>query len=206
MRDLRHRQAALGGLAAGHRHRVVVEDLVGDVDAGRRGGAQRQQAGMGVGAVAEILEHMLFAGERRLPDPGHALGAHMRDRGRCGGSASTAPCRDSRCRPSRGCPRAPWSKCCAGSPSRNTACAAALSARCPRRAGRTLRAWPGAAPAPGCDGRACASAPPRRPQPWSASARLRSATAARRSRRACRPPTGAWTHRRCRECASTGPR
>ena len=69
----------------------------------------RQQAGMGVGAVAEILEHVLFAGERRLPDPGDALRAHMRDGRACGGSAPTAPCRDSRCRPWRGCPRAPWS-------------------------------------------------------------------------------------------------
>ena len=32
MRDLRHRQAAFGRLAAGHRHRIVVENLVGDVD------------------------------------------------------------------------------------------------------------------------------------------------------------------------------
>ena len=43
-------------LAAGHGDRVVVEDLVGDVDAGRDRLADRQQAGMVVGAVAEILE------------------------------------------------------------------------------------------------------------------------------------------------------
>jgi hypothetical protein len=35
---------------------------------------------MGVGAIAQILEHMLFAGERRLPDPGDAFRTHMRDR------------------------------------------------------------------------------------------------------------------------------
>ena len=35
---------------------------------------------MGVGAIAEILEHVLFIGERRLPDPGDAFRAHMRDR------------------------------------------------------------------------------------------------------------------------------
>src|SRR4051812_32006784 len=34
MRYLRNGQAALGGLAAGHGDRVIVEDLVGDVDAG----------------------------------------------------------------------------------------------------------------------------------------------------------------------------
>ena len=148
---------AFGRLAAGHRHRVVIEDLVGDVDAGSRRRADRQQAGMGVGAVAEILEHVLFAGERRLPDPGDAFRAHMRDRLRCGGSAPTAPCRDSRCRPWRGCPRGSWSRCCAGSPSRNTACAAALRRRRLPPAGRRLRVLRGAAPAPGCDGRACAS-------------------------------------------------
>src|SRR5262249_55678521 len=32
MRDLRHREAAFGGLAAGHRDPLVVEGLVGDVD------------------------------------------------------------------------------------------------------------------------------------------------------------------------------
>ena len=44
MRDLRHGRAAFGRLAAGHRDRVVVENFVGDVDARRRGGAQRQQS------------------------------------------------------------------------------------------------------------------------------------------------------------------
>ena len=60
VRDLRHGQAAFGRLAAGHRHRVIIEDLVGDVDAGSRRRADRQQAGMGVGAVAQILEHVLL--------------------------------------------------------------------------------------------------------------------------------------------------
>ena len=60
VRDLRDGQAAFGRLAAGHRDRVVVEDLVGDVDAGRSRRADRQQAGMGIGAVAQILEHVLL--------------------------------------------------------------------------------------------------------------------------------------------------
>ena len=33
-RNLGHREAALVALAAGHRHRVIEEDLVGDVDLG----------------------------------------------------------------------------------------------------------------------------------------------------------------------------
>src|SRR3546814_4580332 len=39
--------------------------------------ADRQQAGMEVGAVADIGEDVLFAGEGRLPDPGDAFRAHM---------------------------------------------------------------------------------------------------------------------------------
>ena len=34
---------------------------------------------MRIGAVAEILEDVLFVGERRLADPGDALAAHVRD-------------------------------------------------------------------------------------------------------------------------------
>src|SRR3546814_11508313 len=34
VRDLRHAQLDVDRLAAGHRHRIVSEDLVGDVDAG----------------------------------------------------------------------------------------------------------------------------------------------------------------------------
>ena len=61
MRDLPDRQPALGGLPTGHRDGIVIEDLVSDVDACRGGGADGQQAGMGVGAVAEVLEHMRLA-------------------------------------------------------------------------------------------------------------------------------------------------
>jgi hypothetical protein len=56
--DLRHREPAFVALASGHRDRVVVEDLVGDVDAGRGRGADRHVAGVVVGAVAEVLEHV----------------------------------------------------------------------------------------------------------------------------------------------------
>src|SRR3546814_2165907 len=53
VRDLRHAQLAVDRLAAGHRHRIVVEDLVGDVDAGGHRLPDRQRAGVEVGAVAQ---------------------------------------------------------------------------------------------------------------------------------------------------------
>ncbi len=76
-RDLRHAQRAVHRLAAGHRDRVVVEDLVGDVDAAGDRLADRQRAGVEVGAVAQVLEHVRRVGERRLPGPGHAFAAHV---------------------------------------------------------------------------------------------------------------------------------
>ena len=79
VRDVRHGQRAVDRLAAGHRDRVVVEDLVGDVDLGRDRLADRQRAGMEIGAVAEVLEHVLRFGERRLAAPGHAFAAHLRE-------------------------------------------------------------------------------------------------------------------------------
>ncbi len=118
----RHGEAALVALAAGHRDGVVEQDLVGDVDAGRGRGADRQIAGMVVGAVAEILEHVAALRERRLADPVRALAAHLGEAAAWSGP-STAPCNGSRCRHRRACPPAPWSRYCAGSRSRNTACA-----------------------------------------------------------------------------------
>ena len=79
VRDLRHAQRAVDRLAAGHRDRVVVEDLVGDVDAGGDRLADRERAGMEVRAVAEVLEHVRRFGERRLARPGHAFAAHVRE-------------------------------------------------------------------------------------------------------------------------------
>ena len=80
--DLQHR-VALGPLAdllaAGHRHRVVVEHLVGDVHARGDALADGQQAAVEVGAVAEVGEDVLVVRERRLADPGHALAAHLRE-------------------------------------------------------------------------------------------------------------------------------
>ena len=120
--DLRHRDVAVIVLAAGHGDGVVEQDLVGDVDAGLDGGADRERARMIVGAVAEILEHVGARGERRLADPVGALGAHL-GVARASSGPSTGPCNGSRCRHRRGCLRAPPSRNCAGSPSRNTECA-----------------------------------------------------------------------------------
>ncbi|MBA7466074.1 hypothetical protein ES707_01247 [subsurface metagenome] len=77
--DLLRRQFAVDVLAAGHRGRVVIEQLVGDVGAGGDRLADRQRAGMEIGAVAEIGEDMLFLGEGRHAHPRHALAAHMRE-------------------------------------------------------------------------------------------------------------------------------
>jgi hypothetical protein len=80
LRDLHH-AVALGPLAhllaAGHGHRVVVEQLVGDVHARRDALANGQDAAVEVGAVAQVGEHVLVVAEGLLADPGHALAAHL---------------------------------------------------------------------------------------------------------------------------------
>src|SRR5690606_37541937 len=75
--NVRDRQRAVHRLAAGHGHRVVVEDLVGDVHLRGDGLADRQRAAVEVGAVAEVLEHVLRLGERRLARPGDAFATHV---------------------------------------------------------------------------------------------------------------------------------
>jgi hypothetical protein len=67
-------------LAAGHRDRVVVEDLVGDVHAGRDRGTYREDATVVVRAIPQVGERVLLLGERRLADPRYAFGAHVRER------------------------------------------------------------------------------------------------------------------------------
>ncbi len=76
-RDLVGREIAVVVLPPGHRDGVVVEDLVGDVHARRDRRADRHQARMVVGAVAEVLEDMPGCRERRLADPVGAFAAHM---------------------------------------------------------------------------------------------------------------------------------
>src|SRR3954453_15335438 len=77
MGDLLDAELTVDRLAAGHRYGVVVENLIGDVDARRDGGADRQYPGVEIGAVAEIGEDVLRLGEGRLADPRHALAAHL---------------------------------------------------------------------------------------------------------------------------------
>ena len=78
MGDHRHGELAVMRLAAGHGDGIVEEDLVGDVDARGDRGADGEQAGVVVGAVAEILENVLALRERRLADPVGAFAAHLR--------------------------------------------------------------------------------------------------------------------------------
>ena len=76
-RNHRHGKPALDRLAAGHRHRVVIENLVGNRIFGRHRLPDRQQAGMLIGAIAEIGENMFCDGEGRLPGPSGAFAAHL---------------------------------------------------------------------------------------------------------------------------------
>ncbi len=77
-RDLRHGLARLHLLAAGHRHGVVVEDLVRRIHLARDRCAYRQRAGMRICPVAQVYEHVRFGRERHLADPWRAFAAHLR--------------------------------------------------------------------------------------------------------------------------------
>jgi hypothetical protein len=78
-RQLRHGQRAVHRLAAGHGHGVVEQQLVGDVHLGGDGGADGEQAGMEVGAVAHVGEHVLRAAVAGNAEPGRAFAAHVGD-------------------------------------------------------------------------------------------------------------------------------
>ncbi len=86
-RQLSDAQTAVDRLPAGHRDRIVVENLVGDRHPGGDRLANRQQPGMEVGAVAQIGEDVFLVAERRLADPGHAFAAHVGE----GGGAAIHP-------------------------------------------------------------------------------------------------------------------
>ena len=77
-------QIALVVLTTRHGDGVIVEDFVGDVGSCRECGTDRLHAGMVIGAVTEILEHVFGIRERRLTDPVRALTAHV---GKAGGLA-----------------------------------------------------------------------------------------------------------------------
>ena len=64
-------------LAAGHGHRVVVQNLVGDVHPGGNALAHCQHAAVKVSAVAEVGKHVLLNAEGLLAHPGHALTPHL---------------------------------------------------------------------------------------------------------------------------------
>src|SRR5205807_316399 len=76
-RDHVHCEATFKALAAGHRHRVVEKNLESDVDAGGDGEADREDAGMIVGAVAEVLKHVRPLRERCLADPVRPFATHL---------------------------------------------------------------------------------------------------------------------------------
>ena len=78
LRDQRYAHGTIHRLPTGHRHGIVVQNLVGDVDVGGKRGANRQITRVKVSPVTEIGKHVRSFGECRLTDPGRALTAHLR--------------------------------------------------------------------------------------------------------------------------------
>ena len=105
-RDLARHRLALDRLAARHRDGAVDEDLVGDVDVRGDGGADREQPGVEVGAVAHVLEDVRRLGEGRLRRSSWRPRRPSASRRACAARAARPPCRDSRSRRARRCPRA----------------------------------------------------------------------------------------------------
>ena len=64
-------------LAAGHGDCIVVQHLVGDVDARGDTHTHRQQSTVEIGTVAQVRKNMCVRRERLLADPGHALATHL---------------------------------------------------------------------------------------------------------------------------------
>ena len=71
---------AIMRLPAGHRHKPVVQQLVGHRGPRRDRRADRHQARMEISAVAHVGKDVLFVGKRILAKPHRALAAHMADR------------------------------------------------------------------------------------------------------------------------------
>src|SRR5680860_832004 len=69
LRDHRYGDLAIHGLAAGHGHRVVEQDLVGNVDAGRHRLANSHGSGMKIRALTQVLEYMGVADVPALAEP-----------------------------------------------------------------------------------------------------------------------------------------
>ena len=70
-------QAPVIALTSGHGDRVIVQDLVGHGRASGQGSTDRLHAGVVVGAVTEVLEHVAPFGKRRLADPVGPFAPHM---------------------------------------------------------------------------------------------------------------------------------
>ena len=70
-------EGAVDGLTPGHGDGVVVQDAIGDIDARGDRCPNGQYARVEVGAVAEVLEHVLGVGEGRLAYPGGTLTTHL---------------------------------------------------------------------------------------------------------------------------------
>ena len=60
-----------------HRHRIVVQNFVSDVDACCHALAHRQDAAMEIGAVANIRKNMLVIHKWLLADPWRSFAAHL---------------------------------------------------------------------------------------------------------------------------------
>ena len=71
-------RSPIGCLAAGHRHGGVAQQLVGDVDAGGDGRPDGETAGVGEGAVADVLDEVLL---RRRTAPCRSSGRPRRPSG-----------------------------------------------------------------------------------------------------------------------------
>ena len=78
MRDPLRGQRPVVRLAARHCHGIVVEHLVRDARAGRHGGSDRQESGVLIRPVAQVLEDVRLLDELLHADPVGALRTHVR--------------------------------------------------------------------------------------------------------------------------------
>jgi hypothetical protein len=75
-----HRKGTVHGLAAGHGHRVVEQNLVGNVDAGRYGLANGHGTGMEIRTLTQVLEYMGITDITALANPVNPFAAHLDQR------------------------------------------------------------------------------------------------------------------------------
>ena len=71
------RELTVKGLPSGHGDGFVQQNFVGDVDAGRDGGADRQNSGVKISAIPQVLEDVLSLGKGCLTQPGDTLATHL---------------------------------------------------------------------------------------------------------------------------------